>query len=78
MRDGKFRQQGTITFMSDDPADVLRRWELAGGVWRITGRRAHELTIGLFQCDGGERVDVIRSSDAALLAFVGDRESNAD
>lgn len=64
--------------MADDPVGILQRWELAGGVWRIIGRRAHELTIGLFQCDGGERVDVIRSGDAALLAFVGDRESNAD
>ena len=49
--------------MPDDPVDILQRWELAGGVWRIIGRRAHELTIGLFQCDGGERVDVIRSGD---------------
>ncbi|MUL79214.1 hypothetical protein [Mycolicibacterium sp. CBMA 226] len=64
--------------MSDDPVAVLRRWELAGGVWRIIRRRAPDLTIGLFRCDGGERVDVIRSGDAALLAFVGDRESNAD
>ncbi|BBZ53159.1 hypothetical protein [Mycolicibacterium phocaicum] len=63
--------------MPDDPVDILQRWELAGGVWRIIGR-GHELTIGLFQCDGGERVDVIRSGDAALHAFVGDRESNAD
>jgi hypothetical protein len=64
--------------MSDNPVAVLQRWEHAGGVWRVIGRRAHELTIGLFQCDGGERVDVIRSDDAALLAFVGDRETNAD
>jgi hypothetical protein len=65
-------------FMSDDPVETLLRWESAGGVWRVIGRAGGSLTIGLFRCDGGEQIDLLRSDDANLLEFVGARESNVD
>jgi hypothetical protein len=64
--------------VADDPIEVLRRWELAGGLWRVIGRSGHDVTIGLFQCDGGEQVDVVRSDEATLWAYAGNRESNFD
>jgi hypothetical protein len=64
--------------VNDDPVNVLRRWEAAGGLWRIVGRAGGQLTVGLFRCDGGEQVDAVRSDDAALHAFVGDRQTSMD
>lgn len=62
--------------MADDPLGILQRWESAGGLWRVIGRGGGYLTIGLFQCDGGEQVDVLRSDSSNLLDFVGEQESN--
>jgi hypothetical protein len=64
--------------VGDDPVEVLRRWEDAGGLWRVLDRRGESLTIGLFRCDGGEQVDELRSSSEYLLDFVGERASNID
>lgn len=64
--------------MIDDPVEVLRRWEAAGGLWRIIGRAGGELTVGLFRCDGGEQVDAVRSDGAELSVFVGDRQTSLD
>ncbi|MDR3664714.1 MAG: hypothetical protein P4L86_30730 [Mycobacterium sp.] len=64
--------------MAEDPVEVLRRWEIAGGEWRVIGRRRREVTIGLFRCDGGEQVDVLRSTDVALLVYVANRQTNLD
>jgi hypothetical protein len=64
--------------VTDDPVEVLRRWEAAGGLWQINGRAGGELTVGLFRCDGGEQVDVVRSDGAELCAFVGDRQTSLD
>ncbi|MFQ6394417.1 hypothetical protein ACLMAJ_13250 [Nocardia sp. KC 131] len=61
-----------------DAVAILRRWQDSGTMWRVVGRRAGQLTIGLFQCTGGEEVDRIVSSDPALLRFVGDRGSSED
>ena len=36
------------------------------------------MTVGLFRCDGGEQIDLLRSDDANLIEFVGERESNFD
>lgn len=60
------------------PVQRLRRWEEAGAVWCIVGRRRDAVTIALCRCDGGEEADRIESADPQLLAYVGDRESNAD
>ena len=64
--------------MTDDPIDVLDRWEVSGGVWRVLGRHGSEVTVGLFRCDGGELVDVLRSADEAFVAFLGGRRSSLD
>ncbi|RDI60420.1 hypothetical protein [Nocardia pseudobrasiliensis] len=58
------------------PAAVaaLRRWEDAGAIWRVIGRRGGTLVIGLYECTGGDEVDRIVSDDPDLLRFVAERE----
>lgn len=68
----------TMTDVHDDPLAILQRWEGAGGVWRVVGRGAGYLSIGLFRCDGGEQIDLLRTNDANLLAYVGERDCNSD
>jgi hypothetical protein len=53
-----------------DPVEVLRRWESAGGDWRVLARGPHGITVSLRRCDGGEEVDRIQSSDPRLAAYV--------
>lgn len=62
--------------MSTDPIDILRRWQDAGASWRVLTRRADTVTIGLFECTGGQEVDRFTSADPALLRFLGERTSN--
>lgn len=69
---------GKIIAMSDDPVAVLQRWEDAGAVWRVLHRGADGVTVGLFTCDGGEEVDRLTSSAAAVSEFIGGRGSNLD
>ena len=64
--------------MSDDTLAVLQRWEDSGAIWRITGRGPDGLDIDLVTCTGDEVVDRLRSSDPALLAYVGDRTASDD
>lgn len=63
----------------DDPLAVLQRWADAGAVWRVIGRH-HDggVTVGLYQCDGGEEVDRISSTDARLLDYLKDRASSQE
>jgi hypothetical protein len=56
----------------------LRRWEDAGGTWRVAARRAETVTVALCRCDGGEEVDRFTSSDPVVLNHVGDRETSED
>jgi len=56
----------------------LRRWEDAGGTWRVVGRRAGAVTIALCRCDGGEEVDRFSTSERAVCGHVGDRETSED
>lgn len=60
----------------EEPLEALVRWERSGAHWRVVGRGAGRLTIGLFTCDGGEEMGRFTSSDDALLAYVGDRDSD--
>jgi hypothetical protein len=57
---------------------TLERWTEAGAIWRVVRRTPDSLEISLLTCTGGEEVDRIRSSEPALLAFVGDRSSSED
>ena len=65
----------------DDAVDHVRelvRWEHSGAVWRVLDRSGSTLTIGLFSCDGAEQMGRVRSSDPAVLGYVGDRVSSTD
>ena len=62
--------------MLDDPVAVLQRWADAGAVWRVIHRGEHAVTVGLYQCDGGEEVDRINSTDPRLLDFLRTRDSS--
>lgn len=68
--------------MPDSPTSpavaALIRWQDSGGVWRVLGRRGAHMTIGLFECTGGDEVDRIVSTDPALRAFVGQRAGSED
>jgi len=61
-----------------DPADVLRRWEAAGGVWEVVSRSAGGLTVRLCTCTGGEEVDRLVSSAPSLVEYVGERARSDD
>jgi len=63
--------------LSADPVDVVSRWELFGGVWRVIARNDHQVTISLCRCDGGEEQERLTSANPALAAWLGDRTSNA-
>lgn len=64
--------------MSADPIETLRRWADSGAIWRVLARRAGSVTIGLFECTGGQEADRFTSTDPALLLFLGDRTSSED
>ncbi|MCA2214367.1 hypothetical protein [Jidongwangia harbinensis] len=55
--------------MSDD-LDRLRRWEDAGGTFKVLGRTPTEVVVALLTCDAGEEIDRFRSGQAALLAYL--------
>ncbi len=61
-----------------NPIETLRRWTDSGAIWRVLARRADSVTIGLFECTGGQEVDRFTSTDPALLRFLGDRTSSED
>lgn len=63
---------------SVDPVGKLRRWEAGGANWRVVSREEDALRIELVTCTGDEVVDVLVSSDPALLEFVGSRDTNED
>jgi hypothetical protein len=52
--------------VSEDPIAVLSRWEAAGAVWRVVARDGDAVTIALCQCDGGEEVGRLTSTDPRL------------
>jgi hypothetical protein len=53
--------------------NVLTRWELFGGVWRVINRDGRRVTISLCRCDAGEEQQRFTSDDPALIAWLGDR-----
>ncbi|MEV6062220.1 hypothetical protein AB0L62_19630 [Nocardia asteroides] len=64
--------------MSTDPVETLRRWQDSGASWRVLARRADAVTVGLFECTGGQEVDRFTSTDPALLQFIGERSTSED
>ena len=57
---------------------VLRRWEDAGGVWRVLGKDRDAVTIGLYRCDDGEEADRFVATDPQLAQFLVGRTSSQD
>jgi uncharacterized protein len=66
--------------MERDPDFValLRRWEDAGGLWRVLGQGVGGVTIGLYRCDGGEESDRFTANDPRLATFLAGRTSSDD
>jgi hypothetical protein len=63
---------------SPDFVARLRRWEDAGGVWRVLGRDREAITVGLYRCDGGEEADRFVATDPQLAEFLAGRTSSQD
>jgi hypothetical protein len=56
----------------------LRRWEDAGGVWRVLSSEGESITVGLYRCDGGEEADRFLATDPQLAEFLAGRTSSQD
>jgi hypothetical protein len=63
---------------NDPGVAQLRRWQDAGGRWRVLARTSDAVIVALLTCDTGEEVDRLSGTGPALLAFLGDRESSED
>jgi hypothetical protein len=61
-----------------DAEAVLRRWEVAGGLWRVLARDAGTITLALYRCDGGEEVDRIVTDERPLTQFLAGRGSSEE
>ena len=61
-----------------DVVAVLRRWEDAGGVWRVLARDGSAITVGLYRCDAGEEVDRVVADEAPLAQFLNGRSSSEE
>jgi len=64
--------------VSEDPIAVLSRWEAAGAVWRVVARDGNAVTIALCQCDGGEEVGRLTSTDPRLDGYLAGRTRSDD
>lgn len=64
--------------MTTESADLsrLRRWEDAGGSWRVIARRSDGVIVSLCRCDGGEEADRFATAAADLRAYVAGRDSS--
>ena len=59
---------------SRDFVAELRRWEDAGGVWRVIGGEGGTTTVALYRCDG-EEIDRFGAADPQLEHFLAGRTS---
>lgn len=64
------------TTPTEDPLEVLQRWEDSGAVWRVVHRTPDTLEIALLTCTAREEMGRITTSDPRVMAFVGDRVQN--
>ncbi len=56
----------------------LRRWEDAGGSWRIVARHSDGVIVSLCRCDGGEEADRFVTDAIDLRAYVAGRDSSEE
>ena len=61
-----------------DLVAVLRRWEDAGGLWRVLGRNREAVTLGLYRCDDGEEIDRFVATDPRVDQFLAGRTSSQE
>jgi hypothetical protein len=61
-----------------DALETLRRWQEAGGVWRVVGRGGDQVTVSLCRCDGGEEVDRLRTADPHAVAYLLEHPAGED
>lgn len=54
-------------------AERLRRWENAGGAWRVLDDDGRTVTVSLLRCDGGEEMERLISSDDELRDLLAGR-----
>ena len=59
-----------------DPLDILRRWEQAGGVWRVTRWSSGEVVVALMRCDAGEVVDEVTASGPEWVDYLAQHSSS--
>ncbi len=56
--------------MTQDALAAVRRWEQAGGTWKLREARGEHVVVDLITCDGGEVMDQVASSDPEFVAYV--------
>lgn len=56
----------------------LRRWEDAGGTWRVLARRAEGVIVSLCRCDGGEEAERFVSDATDVRDYLVGRDSSDD
>ena len=61
-----------------DFVPLLRRWENAGGLWKVLSRDHDAVIIGLYRCDGGEEADRFEATDPRVTEFLAGRRSSQD
>ena len=66
-----------------EPASVtdlerITRWQDRGGTWRVLARHGDRVTVSLCRCDAGEEMERLTSTDADVLAYLGDRDASDD
>jgi hypothetical protein len=64
--------------MISDDLLRLKRWEDAGGTWRVVAREPRAMTVALCRCDAGEEVDRFRADSPDLIGYVGERAGSED
>lgn len=58
------------------PVERLRRWETAGGIWRVMGRSPDGAVAITLETCSGEPMESLTSSDPELVQYIGDRDMN--
>jgi hypothetical protein len=53
----------------------LRRWEDSGGIWRVVSR-GRMWKIDLITCLGDETMECLRSDEADVRSYIGDRDAS--
>lgn len=58
--------------------EEVLRWEESGGTWQVLAEAGDRVTLGLFTCSGGEEMDRIVASRAAIAATLGGRRGSEE